>query len=69
MRCEALLDALHGRLGPCLPETILPEAVARWVIDHEWVQTLDDLIERRLGLMFTLFVVILAAGFLAVRAL
>ncbi len=28
-----------------------------------------DLIERRLGLMFTLFVVILAAGFLAVRAL
>lgn len=28
-----------------------------------------DLIERRLGLMFTLFVVILAAGFLTVRAL
>lgn len=27
-----------------------------------------DLIERRLGLMFTLFVVILAAGFLALRA-
>lgn len=28
-----------------------------------------DLIERRLGLMFTLFVVILAAGFLGLRAL
>lgn len=28
-----------------------------------------DLIERRLGLMFTLFIVLLAGGFLAVRAL
>ena len=36
----------------CLDGTDLPTSVARWVIDHEWVTTLDDLVERRLMLLY-----------------
>ena len=32
--------------------TFLPIAYARWVIDHEWVTKLDDLVERRLMLLY-----------------
>lgn len=33
-------------------ETHLPRAFVRWVISHEWVQTLADLVERRLMLLY-----------------
>ena len=32
--------------------TPLPQSFVRWVIRHEWVATLDDLIERRLMLLY-----------------
>lgn len=32
--------------------THLPKAVVRWVIEHEWVTRLDDLVERRLMLLY-----------------
>jgi glycerol-3-phosphate dehydrogenase len=35
-----------------LSGTCLPRSFARWVIEHEWVQTLDDLVERRLMLLY-----------------
>ncbi len=35
-----------------VPGTSLTECVVRWIIDHEWVVTLDDLVERRLMLLF-----------------
>ncbi|MBI3463085.1 MAG: glycerol-3-phosphate dehydrogenase/oxidase [Planctomycetes bacterium] len=40
--------------GPCenLDGTAIPHEFVRWVIQHEWVQTLDDLIERRLLLLY-----------------
>jgi glycerol-3-phosphate dehydrogenase len=41
-----------GTVGENLDGTSLPRAFARWVIRHEWVTTLDDLIERRLMLLY-----------------
>jgi glycerol-3-phosphate dehydrogenase len=38
------LENLHG--------TNIPLAYARWVTRHEWVMTLDDLIQRRLMLLY-----------------
>lgn len=35
-----------------LSGTLLPKSFAAWVIEHEWVETLDDLVERRLMLVF-----------------
>jgi glycerol-3-phosphate dehydrogenase len=35
-----------------LTGTELPRGFARWVVEHEWVQTLDDLVERRLMLLY-----------------
>jgi glycerol-3-phosphate dehydrogenase len=35
-----------------LPDTVLPCAVARWMIRHEWVRHLPDLVERRLMLLY-----------------
>jgi glycerol-3-phosphate dehydrogenase len=32
--------------------TALPRAFARWVIEHEWVQRIEDLVERRLMLIY-----------------
>jgi glycerol-3-phosphate dehydrogenase len=36
-----------------LPETALPLAVVDWIVAHEHVQTVADLVERRLLLVFT----------------
>ena len=33
-------------------DTSLPRAFAKWVVEHEWVTTLEDLIERRLMLLY-----------------
>lgn len=35
-----------------LAGTLLPKALVQWIIRHEWVATLDDLIERRLMLLY-----------------
>lgn len=35
-----------------LPGTALPRAFARWIIAHEWTTSLEDLIERRLMLLY-----------------
>lgn len=35
-----------------IPGTVLPECLARYAIDHEWVHTIDDVISRRLMLLF-----------------
>lgn len=51
-RTEAILAEL-GR-GPLdnLAGTHIPLLFARWVIRHEWVARLDDLVERRLMLLY-----------------
>jgi glycerol-3-phosphate dehydrogenase len=51
-RTEAVLAELDDLTGPCLAGTLLPTSFVRWVIRHEWVTTLDDLIERRLMLLY-----------------
>jgi glycerol-3-phosphate dehydrogenase len=35
-----------------IPGTDLPRGVVRWLIEHEWVHGLDDLVERRLMLLY-----------------
>lgn len=35
-----------------LPGTDLPRGAVRWIIEHEWVHRLDDLVERRLMLLY-----------------
>lgn len=44
--------AIGGAAAETLPGTELTVDYARWVIRHEWVTTLDDLVERRLMLVF-----------------
>jgi glycerol-3-phosphate dehydrogenase len=51
-RTESVLAGLDDPAGPCLADTLLPRSFVRWVIRHEWVTTLDDLIERRLMLLY-----------------
>jgi glycerol-3-phosphate dehydrogenase len=50
------LEELFRDIGPIsaenLPGTELPVAFAQWAIEHEWVTTLADLVERRLMLLF-----------------
>ncbi len=38
--------------GRPITDTPFTTGVVRWVIDHEWVRTLSDLVERRLMLVF-----------------
>lgn len=40
-----------GNLSAMIDGTPIPNAVVRWVIEHEWVERLDDLVERRLLLV------------------
>jgi glycerol-3-phosphate dehydrogenase len=49
--------AILAKALPCqhfdnLTGTDLPLAFVDWVIQHEWVHSLGDLVERRLGLVF-----------------
>lgn len=50
--CRTLLPSLGNASGTYLTDTDLPVALARWVIDHEWVERLEDLVERRLMLLY-----------------
>ena len=47
-----LLSGLGTTQIEIVAGTDLPQAFVRWVIDHEWVTTLDDLVERRLMLLY-----------------
>lgn len=54
---EVLAEAQAESPGPAglaelVPDTLLPTAVARWMVRHEWASTLDDLVERRLMLLY-----------------
>ncbi|MEX2187202.1 MAG: glycerol-3-phosphate dehydrogenase/oxidase [Pirellulales bacterium] len=57
-RTKAIFDevvsasAEYGPLGVDLDGCDLSEAVARWSIRHEWVRSVDDLVERRLMLLY-----------------
>ncbi len=51
-RCRALVPLLGNASTRCLADTDLPVALARWVIEHEWVDRLEDLVERRLMLLY-----------------
>jgi len=52
MRVRQILSEVAGL--PCEPiaDSPLTRRVVRWMIDREWVTTLDDLVERRLMLLF-----------------
>jgi glycerol-3-phosphate dehydrogenase len=51
-RCESILAELEAPAGESLIDTNLPLEFVRWVIRREWVATLDDLVERRLMLVY-----------------
>jgi len=51
-RTENVLESSDDPSGPCLADTSLPKSFVRWVIRNEWVTTLDDLVERRLMLLY-----------------
>ncbi len=49
---EVLAAAEPSDRGRLIAETQLPVACATWAVRHEWAQTLDDLVERRLMLLY-----------------
>jgi glycerol-3-phosphate dehydrogenase len=50
--CDQAADLDEGDWRIPLPGTWLPRGVARWVVQNEWVTRLDDLVERRLMLLY-----------------
>ncbi len=51
-RVESILSGLSDLDKTNLPGTELPLAFVRWVIEHEWATRIEDLIERRLMLVY-----------------
>ncbi len=51
-RTHEVLSACSREQGGCVAGTRIPRGVVRWIIEHEWVQCLEDLVERRLMLVF-----------------
>lgn len=51
-RTPSILAENCGNSGNLLPGVQMPERFARWSIRNEWVTTLDDLVERRLMLLY-----------------
>lgn len=55
---EILRESLAGTAGnsenrrSSVTGTGFPRGFVRWIIKHEWVETLDDLVDRRLMLLF-----------------
>jgi glycerol-3-phosphate dehydrogenase len=47
-----VLQNCRGELGEFIAETNFTTGIVRWVIEHESVRTLADLVERRLMLVF-----------------
>jgi glycerol-3-phosphate dehydrogenase len=52
MRTKFVLSAVRNEPIRPIADTPFTSRVVRWVIEHEWVTTLDDLIERRMMLIF-----------------
>ena len=52
MRTRDILAAVASQPRTVVADTPFSARVVRWVIEHEWTTTLDDLIERRLMLVF-----------------
>lgn len=50
-RAQAECPATGG-LAELVPDTVIPLSLARWIVRHEWAATLDDLVERRLMLLY-----------------
>ena len=85
--CGSRVEAICDEAAKCdnadwrtpLSGTWLPRGFARWVIEHEWVSRLDDLVERRLMLLYEpqlgeaclreLAVLLVAAGKLSAEAI
>ncbi|MCH7988296.1 MAG: glycerol-3-phosphate dehydrogenase/oxidase [Planctomycetes bacterium] len=51
-RVEQILQEMESVSSETVEGTQIPLDFVRWVIQHEWVTTLDDLIERRLLLVY-----------------
>jgi glycerol-3-phosphate dehydrogenase len=55
-RTESILEASSRAAGgfdaACLAGTALPRCFVRWIIANEWATTLEDLVERRLMLLY-----------------
>jgi glycerol-3-phosphate dehydrogenase len=51
-RTDQVLKTSDASASGLLPDSDLPQAVARWTIEHQWVGRLEDLIERRLMLLY-----------------
>ncbi len=55
-RCDQILSDALAIAGSeprrSVSGTQLPRAFVKWVINYEWVETLDDLFDRRLMLLF-----------------
>lgn len=49
---HVLTEAMQYADDRLVVNTDLPRGVVRWVIAHEWVERLDDLVERRLLLLY-----------------
>ena len=48
MRVHDMIASLSDDSSECVADTALPIGFVRWLIQHEWVRTLEDLVERRL---------------------
>ena len=51
-RVAEILERIAPLSGDFLPDTEIPREIVPWVIEHEWAKTLDDLVERRLMLLY-----------------
>ncbi len=51
-RLTTILQTTRGDHGKAIAGTAWTTAVVRWVVEHEWVTRLEDLVERRLMLAF-----------------
>lgn len=51
-RAREIIATLQHESPVPIAGTLLPRAYVRWVIEHEWVRRLDDLVERRLMLLY-----------------
>lgn len=51
-QARAILPSLGGASGETISGTRIPRAYVGWVIEHEWACRLDDLVERRLMLLY-----------------
>jgi glycerol-3-phosphate dehydrogenase len=51
-RTEQVLETSEVSTSGLLPDSDLPRSVARWMIEHQWVCRLEDLVERRLMLLY-----------------